>query len=373
MAEEERNEQPESNLFDGFDLTGDMSEISEFFESKQTETNEEQSSTEETNQEETIPPIDNEEGINNDDNEAPSSEDTPENLSSLYTAIANVLKEDGLLQIPEDMEIKDSENLISIFKKNFEESINQYKESFDPRVRWLQDNLEQGIPFEQLLQLDKDNITYNSIDETDLETNTELQRNIVKDYYKRSTKFSDERIEKELNRLDDISELKDEAKSSLTELKKLLQVEEQEAVANAQATRNAQLQAQAQALDSFKKQLEQTNEVIPGIPLNNIMRDKIYKTMTTPVAQDQFGNPVNNIGKHRMENPLDFEFKLAAVYEYTKGFTDFSVFNAPAKKSAIKELELSAHKLDLQKNTGNLNTGRISKETVKTILDAMPD
>lgn len=371
MAEEiEKQENQEQNLFNDFDLTA-MTEMSAFIENKKKEVIEEQEQPEEINDSE-VQFDENGEPVEEKVEDPPSNDNNESNSSSIYTAIANFLQEGGLLQpLEQGKEISTAEDLLKVYDQQIEYRVNQYKESLDPRIKWLQDNLEQGVPMEKLLQIDADNITYNSIEESSLTSNIDLQKQIVRDYYKRSTRFSNERIEKEINRLDDLSELESEAKSSLTELKSLLQVEEQTAIRQAQQEREAAILAQQKALETFKKSVEETTEIIPGVQLSTLMKDKIYKAVVTPVAQDNMGNPINKIGKHRMENPLDFEFKLAAIYEYTNGFTDFSVFKTPAKKAAITELEKAAQRLDLQKNTGNLNTSRLSPETTKEIFKSM--
>ena len=367
MAAEEVNNTEDQDLFGGFDFTAmeNMAAIIDNSDETKEETGDDvqgSQAQEEFNQEQTDE-VDNEESTEStEENEDPSSQDTSDENSSsqLYTAIAKSLAEEGLLQFSEDSKIESAEDLLGIFRTNFEASINQYKESFDPRVKWLNDNLEQGVPFEKILQMDKDNITYNSIEEDSLSGDIELQKTILKDYYKRTTRFSDERINKEINRLDDLGELDIEAKSSLTDLKVLLKDEEQAALEKAQQEAIAVQQAQEKALEDFKKTLESTQELIPGLPLTNTVRDKVYKTMTTPVGQDAYGNPMNSIGKLRADNPLDFEMKLALVFEYTKGLTDFSIFNASGKKSAIKDLENAASKMDLQKST-NTFSGRMPK------------
>jgi len=376
MAVEEQNNQENQTLFEGFDFTAmqNMASLIENNEPQEIDDEGVQSSAQEENDQDPVnSPFDafEQETVDTEENEDPSSDDKPvENSSSLYTAIANSLMEEGLLHLSDESKVESAEDLLNVFKTNFQNSINEYKESLDPRLRWLQDNMEQGVPLETLLAIDKDNLTYNSISEDSLSDNIDLQKSIVRDFYKRTTKFSDERINKEISRLDDLGELDSEAKSSLTELKALLQVEEAEAIQQAQLQAQQAQQAQQKALEDFKKTLESTSEIIPGLPLTNIVRDKVYKTMTTPVARDAYGNPINAIGKHRMENPLDFEFKLAYFYEVTNGFTDFSKLNSTGKKSAIKELEVAASRMDLQKSTGQSYNNRMPR-TSNDLLKAM--
>lgn len=366
IVEEEKQNLEDQNLFNGFDLTVMENMASLFDNSENNNSGDLEAAEEEQEQPEldlNINDLENQEQ----EQEDPSSQDNPENTSSIYTAIAKSLAEDGLLLFEENTELKTAEDLLGVFKQNFQASIEQYKESLDPRVKWLQDNIEQGVPLETLLQMDKDKITYSNIDEETLSGNSELQKTIIRDFYKRTTKFSDERIQKEINRLDDLGELDNESKSYLSELKSLLSEEEQLAVQQAQAQQAAALKAQEEVVTNFKKTLESTTEVIPGVPLTNIVKDKVWKIMTTPVAKDQYGNDINVIGKHKMENPIDFELKLAAIYEYTKGFTDFSVFNNNAKKTAIKELEQAAGRMDLQKSSASTNNSRMPKTSAELL------
>lgn len=366
IVEEEKQNLEDQNLFNGFDLTSMENMVSLFDNGENNNSDGLEAEEEEQEQPEldlNINDLENQEQ----EQEDPSSQDNPENTSSIYTAIAKSLAEDGLLLFEENTELKTAEDLLGVFKQNFQASIEQYKESLDPRVKWLQDNIEQGVPLETLLQMDKDKITYSSIDEESLSGNSELQKTIVRDFYKRTTKFSDERIQKEINRLDDLGELDNESKSYLSELKSLLSEEEQLIIQQAQAQQAAALKAQEEVVTNFKKTLESTVEVIPGVPLTNIVKDKVWKIMTTPVAKDQYGNDINAIGKHKMENPIDFELKLAAIYEYTKGFTDFSVFNNSAKKTAIKELEQAAGRMDLQKSSTSTNNPRMPKTSAELL------
>ncbi len=51
-------------------------------------------------------------------------------------------------------------------------------------------------------------------------------------------------------------------------------------------------------------------EVVPGLDLTESFKEDIYKSMTTAVAKDPQGNPINSVQVTRAKNPIDFEFKL---------------------------------------------------------------
>lgn len=362
--ENEENEiNQNDDIFGDFDITS----FSSFIEEKTNSTG--QSSLEvETDQTGSVEEI---QQNQQEENEDPSSQNTGQDSPSLYTAIAKVLVEEGVLQeLKEGTKIEGAEDLIKLYDDQIQARVEQYKQGLDPRVKWLQDHIEEGVALEDLLALDKSKIEVNQIAESNLDSDENLQKQVLRQFYQKTTKFSNERIEKEITRLSDLNELENEAKSALPELKQVIADEENILAEKAKKEREAQLEAQTKQLESFKKTLNETKEIIPGLALTSTLKDKVYKSMTTAVAQDAFGNPVNRIGKARMENPLDFEFKLAYLYELTDGFTKWDVLATPAKKTAMKELETAAMKLDLQKTTGNPISKR-EKESSKDILKAM--
>jgi hypothetical protein len=366
----EGNEFTDQNdeVFNDFDLVS----FSSFIEDKtnvdsQSSHEVETHSSEESSETETNPEDDEQEGI-----DTPPSQDNNEFSPSLYTAIAKVLVEGGVLQEFDDNTKVDSpEALIKLYDDQIQRRVEEYKEGLNPRVKWLQDNIEQGVAMEDLLTLDKTKSSVDQLQNDSLENNEDLQKQVLRQFYQETTKFSNERIEKEISRLSDIGELENEAKQTLPELKQAIADKEAQLVQQAQKQRQLQIEEQTRILDTFKKTLNETKEIVPGLPLTVTLKDKVYKTMITPVDQDAMGNPINKIGKARMENPLEFEFKLAYLYELTDGFTKWDVLGTPAKKTAIKELENAARKMDLQKMTNPVNIQRKDTLSTNEILKAM--
>lgn len=276
--------------------------------------------------------------------ESPSSQETKD--SSPFTPFAKLLVEEGATP---NLNLEDfdgtPQGLVKAIHNEIEQNVNMYKEGLDPRVKWLQDNVDEGVAFEELLAIDKQRTTLNSIDADTLATNDSIQKQIVKEYLKETTKFSDELINKQIERLEATNDLADEAKGYYEELKQINTVKEQQAVESAKEQQQAFQQQQQKVLDDFKETLEKTEEIIPGIKLNKLVKDQIFKTLTTPVTQDpNTGAPINAIAKARLEDPINFEKNLAYVWLSTKGFKDFSTLGAAGKKSAMKEFEESVRK-----------------------------
>ena len=199
--------------------------------------------------------------------------------------------------------------------------IEEYKTHLDPRIKWLQDNVEEGVPLEDLLKVDRAKLTYNSISEDVLREDSELQKKIAREYYKETTRFSDSRIDKEIERLDQLGDLSEETIGYLSELKNITEQKE-EGLRNLAKQQQEQARAQQlQILEDFQNTLKSTKEVIPGLPVNDVTKDKIYKSLTTVVGIDEYGNPLNNIAMARSTDPIGFEIKLAYLFEITKGLS----------------------------------------------------
>lgn len=371
-----------NNVFEGFDLTN-LGEFSSFVESRA------QESSLDTDDNDTSQQGIGEESFNefnfgadpdttdnpDDDgqNADPSSSDIDDSKKdSFLTPYAKLLMDEGILQ---DFDIEKfdgtADGLVDAFRQQITKHVEEYKQNLDPRIKWLQDNVEQGVPLESLLAIDKQRVELSKITPEVLAENKDLQKDIVRNYLKATTNgWSDAKIEREVSRLDDLGELETESKESFELLKQINQQQEQYLAEQAKAEREAAIKAQQETLDNFKKSLNETKEIIPGLQFTTAMKDKIFKTLTTPVATDNMGNPLNSIAKARAENPLDFEMKLAYLFEVTKGFSDWTPLMTPGKKNAIKEFEEAARRLDYSKD-GTGTTPTVDKASQKEILKAM--
>lgn len=297
-------------------------------------------------------PVEQVEEVKDEIKEQPSSKNI---TSSLFTPIAKLLQEEGIAPNIKLEEFDGTpEGILKAIQNEISIGIEAYKETnLDPRVKWLQDNLEQGVPLEDLLAIDKQSVQLEKITEEVLSNDAEVQKNIVKQYYKETTRFSDDFINKAISRLEATDDLLEESKTMLGGLKEInaqkqLQMAEQ---AKEQA-KQARLQ-QEETLKTFKSTLDKTDEIVTGVKLNTLMREKIYKTMTTPVDIDQTtGMPLNKIAKARSEDPIGFEIKLAYLYEATNGFKDWSVFGSAGKKKAFEEFENAAKQFDAKQAMG---------------------
>jgi len=314
-----------------------------------------------------------EEGLTEEENseEEPSAQGTKD--SSPLTPYAKMLVAEGLLPNI-DLEKFDGtvESLLEAQRTYDETRFNEYKEStLDPRVKWLQDNLEQGVPLKNLLEIEEAKFNLEKISEDSLESDETLQREVIRNYYKETTSFSEEKINSLINRLETVGDLKDESLSTLPELKSIIQAKEQKQVEQAKLAREQAIKQQEEVLSNFKTTLDKTEEIIKGVKMTPQIKDRIYKTLTTPVAVDeQSGVLMNKIAQARAEDPLNFEISLAYLFEITSGFKDWTALTSSGKRKAIDEFQESLKNIDLGKEDYRKQPS-YSKKEAKSYLEEM--
>lgn len=298
--------------------------------------------------------------------EVPSSQDTKE--PSPFIPYAKLLLEEG---ITPNLKLEDfdgtPQGLMKAVQDEIQYGITNYKEtSLHPRIKWLQDNMDEGVSLQKLLEVDSQKVSLSNIQPDEIDTNPDIQKELVRQYYKETTRFNDATISKAIERLEATGELGDESKIFFEELKQINSVKEQQMLQEAQQQRQADAQAQQDALDTFKKTLDSKTEIVTGIALTPLMRDAVYKTLTTPVDTDpNTGMPINEIAKARQADPMNFEINLAYVFKATKGFKDWSVFSGTGKKAAIKDFEDSVRKLDFTQTKQTLNKPDVNKDLLE--------
>lgn len=374
------------DVFEGFDLT-QMEGFTSFLEERDNDSSNDDDTNGQQRQDDDYNPFvgfdtsdddsqddDSDVDTDNNDDADPSSSDTKKpQKDSFLTPYAKLLMDEGVLQ---DFDIEKfdgtADGLVDAFRQQLTRHVEEYKQTLDPRVKWLQDHVEMGVPLETLLNIDKERVELSKITPELLSSNEDVQKDIVRRYLKNTTNgWSDAKIEKEVGRLADLGELADEAKESFELLKQIDLQREAQLAQEAQQMRDQALQQQQEALNNFKSTLDKTTEIIPGLQVTPIVRDKIFKMLTTPVAQDNNGTPLNVIAKARAENPMDFEIKLAYLFEITKGFSNWDALGTKGKKSAIKEFEEAARAMDMNKQQGGGSAPVYDKASQKEILKAM--
>jgi hypothetical protein len=355
------------DLFEGFNIFEGIEDIEDIIKSS----NAGEEIIEETEEQEEVV-VEDDNQVEEQSGEDANSDDTGEiQTTSPLIPYAKFLYEEGVLpSLNIDEFDGTAESLKLAMATEIVSGVNAYKESLPADVKFLVDNYEAGVPLDEIIGIQSAMVRYESIPEADIPSNEDLQKALVTDWLTETTSLSKERIEKHIKRLSDLGELEEEAVSARSELVKIQgeKITAQRLKAEQDAKNNEA--KRIKDLSELKTTIDSTKEVIPGQLLTPLMREKLYKNLTTPVATDQYGNGINKLGYYRSQNPMKTELILNYIFEATKEFSDWSILGKGVKSAVIKELEDAAKTID-SNNSGKPASKSKTGQSSKELLDAI--
>ncbi len=263
------------------------------------------------------------------------------------------------------------ESLIAAFKTREErvglEMVDDYKTQVPPLIKHLMDNWEEGVPLNELVNIKSNQIRYSAISDEKLEESVDTQKAVYAEYLRKTTKYSEAKIEKELTRLVDLDELKDESKEVLGELKKFEAEAEETLRKETKKEQERRREENAKTIKAYEKVVNETSEVIPGLKLTEKEQKDVLNKIINPVGIDGFGNPVSYIASLRGEDPYKFDTAVTYLATITKGFTDFSKVIKAGQTKAVKDLEGVINTPPPKGGKDNIKT--TGKETLLDLLE----
>lgn len=299
--------------------------------------------------------------------EIKNDEEDSSDKSEVYKAISLLLKEDGLIE----KEFSSPEEMFNTFSELVKNEIEEYKETLPLVIKDLLNSYEEGVPLNKLIDYKSKQIEYSNIDDTDIEENEDLAKELVINHLKSTTRFSDEKIKKEIKRLEDLGELVDEAKnakSELIELNKQFEAEEKERQKQELVKQKAENE---KVIKEIHKTITSTKEIIPGIKLPEKEAEEIYKMVVTPV--EIRGNvPVSAAAKIRESDPVKFDMTLNYLIKkgVFEGNWDFIIKKAETKSINKLEKQLEEHASKLI-NKGGASANAVGSNKTIDALKAL--
>lgn len=299
-----------------------------------------------------------------------SSDDEGASSQKLYSSLASALAEEGIITSLEDIEnIKAPEDLFKIIKEEIKkneladltEEQKQYLEAVRTGVKPQVYNDYQSV----LKQLE-------TVTEEELTNNEELRKGLmVQDFVNQG--INKERAEKLAQRSIDLGEDLEDSKEALNSIKESTKAEYQKMIDNQkQAKIDAEKESQAQ-IKKLKDDLYKTTEIIPGIKINETVKQKVYEQMTKIVDKSKkTGEPLNALTKAREEDPIGFTIKMHYMFNLTNGFKDFTKLTGKVKTNAVKQLEDTLRKTTELPGTGgqSSDTGMLEiDDNLKAVLE----
>lgn len=305
-----------------------------------------------------------------------SKENTPNNLEGIPVQEDNSSKESlkqwfsfykerGL--IAEDVEEEELEDFDSLLEKAQEKQladtnafIESYKAALPKKIRDLVEVWEEGAEeeaFNKIVSIKKEQVKLDKLDDESIKSNKELQKNVVREYMLKTTKLSEEKINKHIDRLDSIEELEEEAISAGKELKDIFLEEENQIKTQSKLKAKEDADRVIKQKNQIKEYISKTKNVIDDIDVTTKEKEEIENYIFNPVAKDQNGNPIFYIQKLMMEDPTGMAFKLNYLAVATKGFTDWSKITKKAVTKAAKQINTTFNPPPKGNRSSNPNTG----------------
>lgn len=258
--------------------------------------------------------------------------------SPIFTSLASALKDEGIFSSINEDKLKDIKTADD-FKEAFEEELKSARYlGLNQLQREALDAMDHGVPIEMFVKSKTNEQYYNSINEEDVENDENLKRQVIEAEFIQKG-FSQEEAEESVDDIFDLGKEDDKAKKALQSLKRIeSQRIEQIKEANKQKLIEDQ-ERNKKEIEDLKNKVISSEEFIPGFPVSNTMKEKVFESMTKIVAQDNYGNPLNSMQVERSKDPYTFETKLHYLWNLSNGFKDFSKLVKKSKTTALKNLE----------------------------------
>jgi hypothetical protein len=250
-------------------------------------------------------------------------------------------REKGLIDYNDEEFEENDEWLLDKVSETVNSKVEEYKDSMPEEIKYLLDNYEAGVPLSNLLDMQSQEQAYESITVEALEKNSNLQKNVVKDLLLKSG-WSEERVNKKIQRYEDTGVLFEEAEEALSSLVEVQKQQKEQYVEQQKQEQEQRIQAHEQWLTDLKGHISKKEEIIPGFNLNPKDKDALYKGITKLDKQGK-----NEIMRLREKDP---EFDLKIAYLATVLKWDFSAFE---RQSTTKSTRKLADVIKSTKKTGS--------------------
>jgi len=284
------------------------------------------------------------EEVDEGDEQNEGSDEGGESSSNLYSSLATVVYEQGLLP---------SLDIEKTPIKTIDDLVNAFKVEKETLAKTQLDEYIANLDTTQIVQSKKMIQDLSQITEEQLKEDLNLAKEIIRqDYYNQG--FDETKTNRYLKRLIDLG---DEAiLEDALESNKSIQEFETRRIEFEKENTLKQLEQeklnQAQLEEQLKKTVYESKDLINGFKPTKTVQDKVYKSINDIVGKSPEGHFENKFMKERRENPIEFETRMYYFYELTNGFKDYSKLTTSAKSSAVKDLEKIAQQSNKIKDNG---------------------
>ena len=286
--------------------------------------------------------VGNEDEDKEDKKEPTSKTETGSSPKNPYSSIAYAMYEEGVLStLSEDdlKDVKDGQSLVAVMDK--------YVESrFDEQQKRVLDALNVGIEKTAIQQYESTIQALDNVSSENLEAETaegeNLRKAVIYQYYINKGE-SQERAQKMVDRAFSSGTDVEDAKDFIEELK--TSTKEKYAALIEEGKKQAQeaKKQQEAALTKAKKAILEDENILGGVAVDKVTRQKALDYWLKPVHKKEDGTYQSELQKYATEHPDEFQMKIALLFAMSDKFKSPEKIAGEtikkAKKKAMLELE----------------------------------
>lgn len=312
------------------------------------------------------------------DTKSSSQKSSAKSSSKKYAAIIKALNEKtGAFDDFNEEEFEDSpeaflDYIDSYAYKNAEALATDYiHRNLSPLQQKFVDLVENGMSEDQAADIVKGYKLADNVNESTLTENPEKAKKLYAEYLRYTTAFSEEKIQKEVNKREDLGTLVDDALEALPEFQQVLAEAEQEYIQEERQKEMQQRQFQARQAKELENYLMSTEE-IGGIKLTPKMKERWMKEYG--VVKTEEGKTLNPILATRDMDPNKFDallrlYHTMGLFKYDRRkndfVPDFSAIKSLGKNEAISELHRAVESDNLSRRTGSIAESNVDFDVEK--------
>lgn len=307
---------------------------------------------------------------------SPTDTDDPEDASDSFAlTYARFQKEEGLLPDFDEEEFSDlvkekgeTEGMKYLAQKQYDYAAEEARRMYAEDKEELEEYFklkDLGVDADKAKELAYSKAKFEGIDENALEEDEELQKSILTQFYKYTTRYSDKKIAKEIEKSFTLGENAEEAKEALETVKEYTK-EQIKAEENSIKERDRQETEKVKKYtEDMKNLIYSTSEILEGQKINKQTQKKLEDMILKPAAKTDQGVPVNAIWAERIKNPQKFDLTLA--YLINTGIFEGKLDKVKTKEKTkvITDFEKALRK------KGGTNPGRANLDAGRDGMDNM--
>lgn len=265
--------------------------------------------------------------------------------SNAMLVFAKTLEQEGLISDFSDEDFtklveetgSPTNAIVELVNKTIGATIEQHINSQDSEYQEFVRMRDSGVDLNEYAKITKKANNYNSYKLEDVREDVELQKKVIREHL--TLKGIDkEEIDDTIENLEDTNKLSKRAETALNTLKEyrekeLRKLEEQ--TAKQEQLKQEEMQQQ---LANIRKEIDSSNEIVPGIKHNKQTKDKLFDMITKPAGVIG-GQSVNAITMKMHENPTKFNLILAEMIRLGVFDGKWDSITKVSKTKAITDLE----------------------------------